>query len=143
MLPGQYIVSVVSLDPEVRCTRRVHNLALHQFADLISGLGFTTELCNVCCKVTGEQCIRNLLEGSSHVLSEVLSLHFSMTTDESRKKRSYTSRCHGEDLNWSSSKYYYYLKLLNIKCFKNQSLSSKSTYSYSEPKNNCVFSAFN
>lgn len=80
-------MSVMSLDPEVRCTRRVHNVALHQFADLIAVLGFTTELCNVCYKVTGEQCIRNILEGSSHVLTEVLSLHFSMMTEGSHKKR--------------------------------------------------------
>ena len=88
-------MSVVSLDLEVRCTRRVHNVALHHFADLISGLGFTAELCNVCQWVTGEQYIRNLLEGSSHVLTEALSLHFSLMTKGSHKKSSYASRCLG------------------------------------------------
>jgi hypothetical protein len=67
---------MVSPDLEVSCTRSVYDVALHHFADLTSGLGFTTELCNVHRKVTGEQHIRNILEGSSHVLIEVLSLHF-------------------------------------------------------------------
>jgi hypothetical protein len=36
--------------------------------------------------VTGEQYIRNLLEGSSNVLTEALSLHFSLMTKGSHKK---------------------------------------------------------
>ena len=71
------------------------SVALHHFADLISGLGFTAELCNVRHKVTGEQYIRNLLEGSSHVLTEVRSLYFPMTTEGCHKKRSYATRCLG------------------------------------------------
>lgn len=71
------------------------SVALHHFADLIPGLGFTAELCNVRNKVTGEQCMRNLLEGSSHVLTEVQFLHFSMMTVGSHKKSSYASRCLG------------------------------------------------
>ena len=86
---------MVSLDPEVRCTRRLHSVASHLFTDLICGLGFTAELCNVRHKVTDEQCIRNLSEQSSHGLTEVQSLHFSVTTEGDHKKRSYASRCLG------------------------------------------------
>lgn len=63
------------------------SVPLHHFTDLIFGLGFTTELCNIRRKVTGAQYIRNLLEGSSHVLTEVLSLHFSMMTEGNHEKK--------------------------------------------------------